>query len=92
MTTLVYMYVAWRFFREINVDAHGNVTEYKPQRARTRDLLLLSLKDPRFWRLALFTVLIMFVKLLFRHLDATFPKVRARRAAASRVVAGAVAP
>ena len=33
-----------------------------------------TMKDSKFWRLMLFSLLIMAVRLLFRHLDATFPK------------------
>lgn len=90
ITTLLYMVIAWRYFREINVDAAGNVEEYRPQEGSTCDMLRTSVRDSRFWRLALFTLLIMFVKLLFRHLDATFPKVRINARISS--VAGSLTP
>lgn len=75
LTTLIYMFVALRYFRDINVDASGNIEAFVPQTGSTCNMLATSVKDSRFWRLALFTLLILFVKLLFRHLDATYPKV-----------------
>eukprot|EP00178_Gracilaria_changii_P016723 TRINITY_DN48035_c0_g1_i1.p1 TRINITY_DN48035_c0_g1~~TRINITY_DN48035_c0_g1_i1.p1 ORF type:complete len:695 (-),score=78.04 TRINITY_DN48035_c0_g1_i1:288-2372(-) len=60
--------------REVHVDESGTVQEFTPNResplTQTREVL----KDPAFWRLSLFTLLLIGVRLVFRHLDATMPK------------------
>ncbi|PXF47911.1 hypothetical protein BWQ96_02297 [Gracilariopsis chorda] len=60
--------------REVHVDETGTVQEFTPNResplTQTREVL----QDPAFWRLTLFTLLLIGVRLVFRHLDATLPK------------------
>lgn len=60
--------------REVHVDETGTVQEFTPNRqsplTQTREVL----QDPAFWRLTLFTLLLIGVRLVFRHLDATMPK------------------
>lgn len=62
------------FFREVNVDQSGGVTEFKPVREPMSQFVRTTCREKRFWRLALFSLLIVLVRLVFRHLDATFPK------------------
>lgn len=74
LTTLLMVAVSSLGFREINVNARGETEEFKLERPPLRKFLGETCKDTRFWRLMLFTLLIVLVRLVFRHLDATFPK------------------
>jgi proton-dependent oligopeptide transporter, POT family len=60
--------------REIEVDDHGNVSTFEPNRSSPMGQTWTVLRDPAFWRLTVFTLLIVGVRLVFRHLDATLPK------------------
>ena len=66
--------VALLLVREIDVSDTGEEEEFVPK----DDSPLVILKDvvgnSRFWRFVLFTVLLCGVRLVYRHLDATFPK------------------
>eukprot|EP00753_Platysulcus_tardus_P014492 PLAT4379.5.p1 GENE.PLAT4379.5~~PLAT4379.5.p1 ORF type:complete len:493 (+),score=182.85 PLAT4379.5:65-1543(+) len=66
--------VALVLFREVNMDERGRVKEFTPRRENTRALLRKTMKDRRFWRLVVFALLLVGVRLVFRHMDATFPK------------------
>ena len=48
--------------------------DFKPKRGSTCAFLRTLAKDRRFWRLTVFTLFVIAVRTLFRHLDATFPK------------------
>jgi hypothetical protein len=66
--------------REIEVDDQGNVTRFEPDRSESPYAQTLSvLREPAFWRLTVFTLLIVGVRLVFRHLDATMPKYLVRQ-------------
>jgi MFS family permease len=67
--------IAFSCFREVNVSASGEVTEFTPATGVSlRTFVNEVCRERRFWRLALFSLLITIVRLIFRHLDATFPK------------------
>lgn len=65
--------------REINVDDSGNLTEFTPNRESPMAQTMAVLREPAFWRLTVFTVLLVGVRLVFRHLDATMPKYLVRQ-------------
>lgn len=65
--------------REIEVDDQGNVTRFEPDRSSPYNQTMSVLREPAFWRLTVFTLLIVGVRLVFRHLDATMPKYLVRQ-------------
>lgn len=65
--------------REIQVDESGNVSEFTPNRESPFQQTLAVLREPAFWRLTVFTLLLVGVRLVFRHLDATMPKYLVRQ-------------
>jgi proton-dependent oligopeptide transporter, POT family len=65
--------------REIEVDEHGNVSSFEPDRSSPIGQTMNVLRDRAFWRLTVFTLLIVGVRLVFRHLDATLPKYLVRQ-------------
>lgn len=66
--------------REIDVDDSGNITEFEPNRSESPyEQTMAVLREPAFWRLTVFTFLIVGVRLVFRHLDATLPKYLVRQ-------------
>jgi proton-dependent oligopeptide transporter, POT family len=66
--------------REIEVDDSGNVTRFEPDRSDGAYAQTMAvLREPAFWRLTVFTLLIVGVRLVFRHLDATMPKYLVRQ-------------
>lgn len=60
--------------REIHVDESGNLSEFTPNRESPMQQTMQVLREPAFWRLTVFTVLLVGVRLVFRHIDATMPK------------------
>jgi len=60
--------------REVEVDASGAVQTFEPNRSSPMAQTLAVLQEAAFWRLSLFTFLLVGVRLVFRHLDATMPK------------------
>lgn len=65
--------------REVEVDETGNVQDFSPNRTSPLQQTLEVLKEPAFWRLTVFTFLLVAVRLVFRHLDATMPKYLVRQ-------------
>lgn len=66
--------------REIEVDDSGNVSRFEPDRSDGAFMQTMAvLREPAFWRLTVFTLLIVGVRLVFRHLDATMPKYLVRQ-------------
>lgn len=65
--------------REIDVDDHGNLREFTPNREGPISQTMRVLREKEFWRLSLFTLLLVMVRLVFRHLDATMPKYLTRQ-------------
>lgn len=65
--------------REIHVDETGNLAEFTPNRESPLEQTLAVLREPAFWRLTVFTLLLVGVRLVFRHLDATMPKYLVRQ-------------
>jgi len=73
-STLLMMIVVGMGVREIEVDEQGNVIEYERNKESSWDQTKQVLQSPAFWRLTLFTFLMVGVRLVFRHVDATMPK------------------
>lgn len=66
--------------REIEVDDSGNISQFEPDRSDGAYVQTMAvLREPAFWRLTVFTLLIVGVRLVFRHLDATMPKYLVRQ-------------
>ena len=65
--------------REVQVDERGNVNEYEPNQESPWEHTKKVLREPEFWRLTLFTFLLVGVRLVFRHIDATLPKYLTRQ-------------
>lgn len=65
--------------REVEVDESGNVSSFSPNRESPISQTWAVLQKRSFWRLTLFTFLLIGVRLVFRHLDATMPKYLTRQ-------------
>ena len=66
--------------REVDVDRHGRLAAARrPRREAPWRAAYLVLREARFWRFLLFVVLLVGVRFIFRHLDATFPKYMVRQ-------------
>uniref|UniRef100_A0A7S1THG9 Major facilitator superfamily (MFS) profile domain-containing protein n=1 Tax=Compsopogon caeruleus TaxID=31354 RepID=A0A7S1THG9_9RHOD len=78
LATFVMLAVVCFGIREIEVDENGNVTSFEPNQADPWEQTRRVLREPAFWRLALFTLLLVGVRLVFRHMDATLPKYMTR--------------
>lgn len=65
--------------REVEVDESGNVQDFAPNRSAPLQQTLAVLRESAFWRLTVFTFLLVGVRLVFRHLDATMPKYLVRQ-------------
>jgi len=74
MTTALCLFVVFAGIREIAVDEEGAVHLFHPNRENPLQSTFDVLKERDFWRLVLFTLLLMGVGLIFRHVDATLPK------------------
>ncbi len=72
--TLIMLAVAIFFVREIDVGKEGMAAEFKPKKAPPWQIIKEIAGSSRFWRFLLFIVLLIGVRFIFRHLDATFPK------------------
>ncbi|KAA8499899.1 hypothetical protein FVE85_7484 [Porphyridium purpureum] len=74
LSTFLCVCVSFMGIREIDVDERGNVQEFQPENkapwAKTREVL----HQRTFWVLVLFSLLLMGVGMVFRHLDGTMPK------------------
>eukprot|EP00180_Rhodochaete_pulchella_P001843 Plantae.Rhodophyta-Rhodochaete_pulchella.ctg2770.p1 GENE.Plantae.Rhodophyta-Rhodochaete_pulchella.ctg2770~~Plantae.Rhodophyta-Rhodochaete_pulchella.ctg2770.p1 ORF type:complete len:475 (-),score=49.35 Plantae.Rhodophyta-Rhodochaete_pulchella.ctg2770:60-1301(-) len=74
VSTLLTLVIVFLGVREVEVDEDGNISTFEPGQedpwAQTKEVL----NEANFWRLVLFTVLLMGVRLVFRHMDATLPK------------------
>lgn len=65
--------------REVEVDESGTVQQFSPNRDSPLTQTFRVLREAAFWRLTLFTLLLVGVRLVFRHLDATMPKYLVRQ-------------
>lgn len=74
LATLLMLTVVFMGIREVEVGEDGEVREFMPNRETPMEQTLGVLKSEAFWRLSLFTFLLVGVRLVFRHLDATMPK------------------
>lgn len=66
--------VALFFVREVEVDEHGNITDFTPSRTNAVSSTWTTFRDRSFWRLAALTCLLIGVRLVFAHNSATMPK------------------
>lgn len=66
--------------RDIEVDVHGNVSEFKSPHEDHSPLASIRriVCERTFWRLLVFMLLLAGARLVFRHLDATLPKYMVR--------------
>jgi len=74
LSTFLMLVAVWLGIREIEVDESGQVVEFEPVNESAWEQTGKTLKEPAFWRLTLFTVLLMGVRMVFKHVDATMPK------------------
>ncbi|KAA8498560.1 hypothetical protein FVE85_6145 [Porphyridium purpureum] len=74
ISTFLMILAVWMGVREIEVDDDGNVVEFEPNKQSAWDSTMEVLRSVAFWRLTLFTFLMVGVRLVFRHVDATLPK------------------
>lgn len=70
--------IAFVAFRDVDLDENGDEKPVIESNETLGEFVRSALRDDRFWRLMLFTALLIGVRMVFRHLDATFPKVRGR--------------
>lgn len=66
------------FIREIDVTRDGEVREYALRGEKPWKIMVEIFSSRRFWKFMLFITLLMGVRFIFRHLDATFPKYMVR--------------
>jgi len=62
------------FVREVETLEDGSITEFKPKTGTPFKIAKEIMSESRFWRFLLFIFFLIGVKMVFRHLDATFPK------------------
>lgn len=60
--------------REVELDEHGNISPFTPNRASPSANLRAVLRDRSFWRLLALTIILVGTRLVFTHLSATLPK------------------
>ncbi|OSX70133.1 hypothetical protein BU14_0889s0004 [Porphyra umbilicalis] len=78
VATLLMLTVVFTGVREVEVGDDGVVREFAPNRDTPMEQTMAVLRSEAFWRLSLFTFLLVGVRLVFRHMDATMPKVLVR--------------
>eukprot|EP00298_Acanthocystis_sp_HF-20_P002469 c12885_g1_i1.p1 GENE.c12885_g1_i1~~c12885_g1_i1.p1 ORF type:complete len:485 (-),score=167.01 c12885_g1_i1:69-1523(-) len=66
------------FFREIDVDSEGRVQEFQIKESKPLQIMSETFSSKRFWKFMLFVFLLVGIRFIFRHLDATFPKYMVR--------------
>eukprot|EP00744_Colponema_vietnamica_P001006 GILI01001728.1.p1 GENE.GILI01001728.1~~GILI01001728.1.p1 ORF type:complete len:499 (-),score=93.05 GILI01001728.1:441-1937(-) len=73
--TLTSLTIASIFVREINVDEEENLSGKRPGQIESPLKIMWEVVSKRrFWRFLLFVAVLLGVRTIFRHLDATFPK------------------
>lgn len=72
-------FVIFTGMREVHVNERGNLEAFTPQRDSPWQHTKQVLREAAFWRLTLFTVLLIGVRMVFRHMDATLPKYLVRQ-------------
>lgn len=78
LATLLMLTVVFMGIREVEVGEDGELREFVPNRDTPMEQTLGVLQSEAFWRLSLFTFLLVGVRLVFRHMDATMPKYMVR--------------
>jgi len=78
VATLLMLTVVFTGVREVEVGDDGVVREFVPNRDTPMEQTMAVLRSEAFWRLSLFTFLLVGVRLVFRHMDATMSKVLVR--------------
>eukprot|EP00871_Galdieria_phlegrea_P001643 jgi/Galph1/247/GphlegSOOS_G4942.1 len=66
--------IVWFSVREIQVTETGSLIQHEPIGRLSFDQTIQVLKESTFWRLALMMFLLVGVRMVFRHVDATLPK------------------
>lgn len=79
IATAAVCFVVMIGIREVQVDESGVVTDYTPSRESPLRQTRRILRERTFWRLTVFTLLLVGVRMVFRHLDATMPKYLVRQ-------------
>ncbi len=74
IATLLMLIVSVFFIREIDVSQEGAAQKFKPKTGTPWQIMWEIASTSRFWRFLLFIVLLIGVRFIFRHMDATFPK------------------
>jgi len=73
-STALGLVIVAMFVREVETSEDGAVKEFKPKPGSPIQIAKEIMAENRFWRFLLFVALLIGVKMVFRHLDATFPK------------------
>jgi len=72
---VVKLVIAATTIREINVtEKTGEIEAFKPKTGTPWGIYWETLKQSRFWRFVLLITILIGVRMVFRHMDATFPK------------------
>ncbi len=74
IATFLMLIVSIFFVREIDVSSEGQAKKFKPKTGAPWQIMWEIASTSRFWRFLLFIVLLIGVRFIFRHMDATFPK------------------
>eukprot|EP00299_Pterocystis_sp_00344_P011653 c5475_g1_i1.p1 GENE.c5475_g1_i1~~c5475_g1_i1.p1 ORF type:complete len:339 (+),score=36.66 c5475_g1_i1:545-1561(+) len=73
-TTFLGLLIVTLFVREVEATKEGHVTEFQPKSGSPLQIVREIISEDRFWRFLTLVTLLIGVKLVFRHVDATFPK------------------
>jgi len=73
LTTLLAVVLSALFVREIEVDDSG-VAAFEPDKQSPWSIYSKVLRESHIWKFLLFLVFMLAVRMIFKHLDATFPK------------------
>eukprot|EP00164_Ancoracysta_twista_P016778 GFYU01028312.1.p1 GENE.GFYU01028312.1~~GFYU01028312.1.p1 ORF type:complete len:501 (-),score=125.29 GFYU01028312.1:126-1628(-) len=82
VVTMMMLVVVLFCVRELDVDDTGEIKTFKPKSESPWTILRQVTGQKRFWRFVLFILLLIGVRTIFRHLDATFPKYMVREVGA----------
>eukprot|EP00300_Choanocystis_sp_HF-7_P042714 c9421_g1_i1.p1 GENE.c9421_g1_i1~~c9421_g1_i1.p1 ORF type:complete len:499 (-),score=121.94 c9421_g1_i1:84-1580(-) len=74
VATALGLVIVLLFVREVEASDDGEVKEFTPLKGSPMEIAKEIISEERFWRFMLFITFLIGVKMVFRHLDATFPK------------------
>lgn len=72
-TNLIYILISIIFIREIDVNLLGEAKKVKPAQRKFKDSVKSVVKDSIFYKLMLFSAILVGARSIFRYLDASFP-------------------